>query len=337
MEIIEVEAFVAVAQEGVFTRAAERLHLSQPAISRRIELLERELGAPLFERVPAGARLTEAGRVFLPFARQVLAATRDGAAAVRALDEEARGTITLALVGTLAGTSLTGRLRAFRAAHPHVRLLLRTARSDEVSALVQQGEAQLGLRYFNDPAPQVQSHFVADEPLCVVCAAQSRWVDDDGRISPDALVGVPWVTFPVGTRSSGEPFARLVTRQLQRCGLDDAEIVAIDSLTAQKRLIEADFGLGLLPASSIEEEVRLGTLRVLPIPALETAAPVVVIHRRRAYLSGAVRRLLAMLTEEAAQSTTDGDHTPFAARRGQDERERRHVDPATSYRDVNSP
>lgn len=305
MELIEVQAFVAVAQEGAFTRAAERLHLSQPAISRRIELLERELGAPLFERVPAGARLTEAGRAFLPFARQVLAATRDGAAAVRALDEEARGTITLALVGTLASTSLTRRLRAFRAAHPHVRLLLRTARSDEVSALVQQGEAQLGLRYFDDPAPQVQSHFVTDESLRVVCAAQSRWVDDE-RIAPDALVGVPWVTFPVGTRSSGEPFARLVTRQLQRCGLDDAEIVAIDSLTAQKRLIEADFGLGLLPVSSIAEEVRLGTLRTLAIPALETVAPVVVINRRQAYLSGAVRRLLAVLTNESARATTEG-------------------------------
>lgn len=119
-------------------------------------------------------------------------------------------------------------------------------------------------------------------------------------------MGVPWVTFPVGTRSSGEPFARLVTRQLQRCGLDDAEIVAIDSLTAQKRLIEADFGLGLLPVSSIAEEVRLGTLRTLAIPALETVAPVVVINRRQAYLSGAVRRLLAVLTNESARATTEG-------------------------------
>ena len=306
MEVIEVEAFVAIAHEGSFTRAAVVLHLSQPAISRRIELLERTLGAPLFERVPAGARLTEAGLAFLPFARQVLAAMRDGAAAVRALDDEARGAITLALVGTLASTPLTRRLQAFRAAYPHVRLVLRTARSDEVSALVQQGEAQLGLRYFDDPHPHVQSHFVTDEPLHVVCAAQSRWVDDDEAVVPDALVDVPWVTFPVGTRSSGEPFARLMTRQLQRCGLDGAEIVAIDSLTAQKRLIEADFGLGLLPASSIVEEMRLGTLRVLAMPMLETAAPVVVIHRRHAYLSGAVRRLLAVLTEKAATDAAHG-------------------------------
>jgi DNA-binding transcriptional LysR family regulator len=90
-----------------------------------------------------------------------------------------------------------------------------------------------------------------------------------------------------------------VEQQLLRCGLGDSEYIAIDSLTAQKRLIEADFGVGLLPASSVEEEVRLGTLRILPIPALETVVPVTVIHRRTGYLSGAARRLLASLADRA--------------------------------------
>jgi DNA-binding transcriptional LysR family regulator len=74
MELSELEAFVTISRAGGFTRAAELLHLSQPAISRRIELLERELGAPLFERLPSGIRLTEAGLALLPYAQQVLAA-----------------------------------------------------------------------------------------------------------------------------------------------------------------------------------------------------------------------------------------------------------------------
>ena len=81
-----------------------------------------------------------------------------------------------------------------------------------------------------------------------------------------------------------------------QAGLDDAEIVAIDSLTAQKRLIEAGFGLGLLPASSITEEVRLGTLRIIPVSALATTVPVFAIHRKAGYLGPAARRLLATLT-----------------------------------------
>lgn len=69
MELSEIIAFVTINRTGNFTRAADQLHVSQPAISRRIELLERELGAPLFERLSSGIRLTEAGKAFLPFAQ----------------------------------------------------------------------------------------------------------------------------------------------------------------------------------------------------------------------------------------------------------------------------
>lgn len=293
MELSEIEAFVTISRSGGFTRAAGILHLSQPAISRRIELLERELGAPLFERIPSGIRLTEAGQAFLPYAQQVLAAIQDGTAAVHAFEEEEKGTITLALVGTLASTHLTSHLQAFQTAYPAVRLLLHTARSDEVSLLVQQGDAHLGLRYFADPRTDIHSQLVMHEPLLVICASHSRFVTG-APTEPAALLGVPWVSFPLGAGSSGEPFARLLEQQLLRYDLDTAERISIDSLTAQKRLIEADFGVGLLPASSIEEEVRLGAVRVLPIAGLQTSVPVMVIHRRRAYLSPAVRLLLTL-------------------------------------------
>ena len=295
MELNEIEAFVTINRAGGFTRAAELLHLSQPAVSRRIELLERELGAPLFERLSNGIRLTEAGQAFLPYARQVLAAISDGRAAVHALEEEEQGTITLALVGTLASTRLTTHLQAFHETYPRVHLRLRTARSDEVSTLVQQGDAHLGLRYFPDSRPDIQSLVAMNEPLLVVCAAHSRFVTEEPT-EPEALLGVPWVTFPLNMGSSGEPFARLLERQLLKHELDSAERIVIDSLTAQKRLIEADFGVGLLPASSIEEELHLGTVRVLPIASLQTSIPVMVIHRRQAYLSRAARLLLAMFT-----------------------------------------
>src|SRR5713101_5836318 len=212
MELSEIEAFVTISRSGGFTRAALLLHLSQPAISRRIELLERELGAPLFERLPGGIRLTQAGESFLPYAQQVLAALEDGKAAVHALEEEAQGTLTLALVGTLASTHLTSHLQAFHDAYPRVRLLLCTARSDEVSTQVQQGDALLGLRYFADPRPTIRSWHVMDEPLVVVCAAHSRFVTGTPT-EPAALLGVPWFSFPFKVGSSYEAFARLLDQQ----------------------------------------------------------------------------------------------------------------------------
>ncbi len=298
MERSEIEAFVTISRVGGFTRAAELLHLSQPAISRRIDLLERELRAPLFERLPGGIRLTAAGEALLPYAQQALAALEDGKAAVRALEEEEVGTITLALVGTLASTSLTDHLRTFHQTYPQVRLRLRTARSDEVSTLVQQGEALLGLRYFADPRPDIRSLPVFEEPLQIIGAAQSGFFSE-APTEPAALQGIPWVTFPLHEGASGEPFARLLEQHLLRHGLESAERIAIDSLTAQKRLIEADFGIGLLPASSIEEELQLGTVRVLPVAALQASVPVVAIHRQHAYLTRAARLLFALLTAPA--------------------------------------
>src|ERR1044071_6208832 len=91
VEIDHIEAFLAILRRGGFTRASAGLHLSQPAISRRIGLLERELGAPLFERVRTGAVLTDAGRAFLPHAEALLASMRDGIRAVGALRRTHRG------------------------------------------------------------------------------------------------------------------------------------------------------------------------------------------------------------------------------------------------------
>jgi DNA-binding transcriptional LysR family regulator len=298
MELIEIQAFVAVAQTGSFTSAAERLFVTQPAISRRIELLERELGAPLFERGRGGAMLTDAGHAFHTYARQALAALRDGTQAVSDLNDGSQGTVSLALVGTLTSTQLTARIRTFRESNPLIRLLLRTARSDEVSALVQNGEAAIGLRYFPDPSLAIHSEWIEDEDLCVVGAIDSRLVPDT-TLDATMLRGIPWISFPVGAGASGEAFANLLRRQLVTHGLDDAEITAIDSLTAQKRLVEADFGLGLLPATSIEEELRLGTLRVLDIPEWKASAPVYAIRRIAGYLSPAAHAVLGVLLAPA--------------------------------------
>lgn len=294
VEIDQVRALVAIVRGGGFTRAAAALHLSQPAVSRRLHLLERELGAPLFERTRRGVLLTEAGRAFLPHAEALLASMRDGAEAVRALDGIDRGTITLALVGTLASTPLTARLQEFRAACPDVQLRLRTALSAEVSALVRRGDATLGLRYDADPDPDLIAVVIHDESRLVVCAPRHR-LARARAVTPSMLAGEAWIGFPQRPGSPAEPSSLPLQQCLAAAGLGGAEIIAIDSLTAQKRMVEAGFGLALLPESSVDEEVRAGTLRVLKVAAMRVTIPVVLIHRRRAYLSAATRRLMALL------------------------------------------
>jgi DNA-binding transcriptional LysR family regulator len=296
VEIDQVEAFVAIVRGRGVTRAAAALHLSQPAVSRRLDLLERELGAPLFERIRSGVILTEAGRAFLPHAEAMLASMRDGAEAVRALEGPERGAITVALVGTLASTALTAALRAFRERYPGVALRLRTALSREVSARVRRGDAVLGLRYGTDSDPDLVSRVVHDEPRVVVCSPHHR-LARSRRVDPGALQGEAWIGFPPRPDEPEEPYAISLRQSLAACGLGAAEVIPIDSLTAQKRMVEAGFGLAQLPASSVDEELRAGSLVVLSVPAMQTTIPVVLIQRRRGYLSGAARELLRVLTD----------------------------------------
>jgi DNA-binding transcriptional LysR family regulator len=294
MEFDHVEAFVAIVRRGGFTPAARTLHLSQPAISRRVHLLERELGAPLFERIRTGVVLTDAGRAFLPYAEALLASMRDGVEAVAALRGADHGTVMLAVVGTLASTSLTACLRRFRESHPAIDLRLRTALSSEVSGLVRRGDATLGLRYDPDPHPDLVSTTIHDEPMLPVCSARHR-LARGRRVDARALAGERWVAFPRRPGPAQEPYASALERGLALVGISESEIVPVDSLTAQKRMVEAGFGLALLPASSVDEELRAGTLHALRVPAMRVTIPVVLVHRRRGYLSGAARALSEML------------------------------------------
>jgi DNA-binding transcriptional LysR family regulator len=297
--IEEIETFVSIARRGGFARAAESLHRSQPAISRRVEMLERQLGTPLFERVRGGVILTEAGRTLLPYAEAALAGLKDGAEAVRGLARGERGAVSVALVGTLASTRFAGMLRQFGQRHPSVKLELRTANSQEVSDLVRGGEVTLGLRYFTDADPGLVSEQVTEEALVLACSPDHRLAGRRVR-EPGALAGERWVAFPPQRRRR-EPFATALEHRLAAAGIEAAEIVRIDSLTAQKRLVEAGFGIALLIESSVQEELRLGSLAIIDAPALRGGVPVTLVRRRNGYMSGAA---LSLVTVIKAGATT---------------------------------
>lgn len=296
MELDHVEAFLAIARSGGFARGSAALHLSQPATSRRIKLLETELGAPLFDRLSRGVTLTEAGHAFLPHAQALLASMRDGIDAVNAVRGTGHGTVTLALVGTLASGTLPARLSRLRHEHPGLDLRLRTALSAEVSALVLRGDAALGLRYGTDPDPGLVSVVIHHERLVPVCPPEHP-LAAGGTDLAAALEGQRWLAFPAPPGAPADLYTLALQQLLAAHGLGAAEIVPVDSLTAQKRMAEAGFGLAILPESSLEEELRTGTLRAIDAPALTTTIPVALIRRRTAFQTGAARALAAALTD----------------------------------------
>ncbi|HEX4095350.1 MAG TPA: substrate-binding domain-containing protein, partial [Caulobacteraceae bacterium] len=182
----------------------------------------------------------------------------------------------------------------------------------EVTELVQRGEATLGLRYYATDRPDLISLPAGTEAMLVVTAPGHRLA---GRRVQHArlLAGERWLGFPPtpGERDSGHALAR----QLIRAGLDGADITLIDSLTAQKRLAQAGFGLTLVPESSVRDELRQGTLVAFDIPSMRTTIPITAIHRRNGYLSAAAKTLLKLLTEGAKSRPDTHREAPASADR----------------------
>ena len=138
-----------------------------------------------------------------------------------------------------------------------------------------------------------------EEALVAICAPEHRLAGRRVR-DPAALEGERWVAFPPRPRRP-EPFATALEQRLAAARVEPAEIVRIDSLTAQKRFVEAGFGIALVIESSVQEELRLGTLRVIDVPALRGGVPVALVRRQNGYLSGAAQTLVAVIRAGASE------------------------------------
>lgn len=315
MDSEALRTFLSVHRHQGFSRAAQVLHRTQPTVSRRIGQLEHELGARLFDRMAGRVVLSQAGRVLLPYAERVLAAEQDAQNAVRALRSEDGGPLSLAIVGTLAGPPLANILKRFTEDHHAVDLTLRTARSAEVSDLVRLGDATVGVRYHFDPSADLHSEELGSEPLLVVCAANHPLA---GRPieSLHTLRAERWFAFPdlPGHREIG---ASHVFGLFLMYGLGEVDWTPIDSLTAQKRLVEAGFGLALMTESSVADELAAKTISIIPVKDLDAGVPAFIVTRRGGFLSAAASRLRELLQAEYAIKWSR-NHAPTRGRRKSD-------------------
>ena len=293
MDSDALKTFLTVHRAGGISSAARALHRTQPAISRRIALLEQELGVPLFERGVGGLHLSDAGRVMVPYAERAIAATQDAENAVRALAKPNAGPVALAIVGTLAGGVVSQVMRRFAKAYPDVDLTLRTATSAEVSDLVRRGEAAIGLRHEYDRSRDLDCKVLANKPLKVVCAVDHPMAGRRVARLAD-LRDQRWIAFPeVPGRREIAAGHILALFQVHRLG--DLTWTPVDSLTAQKRLIEAGFGLALLSIDHAAEELESGALATISVGDLTAEQEIVTVTRRGGFLSAASTAFLDML------------------------------------------
>jgi DNA-binding transcriptional LysR family regulator len=287
VELRQLATFVAVAEEGSFTRAADRLHVVQSAVSAGVRKLEKELGARLFDRSTHSIRLTDSGRALLPEARATLAAAQ---AARDAVDEAAGGLRGTVVLGTMQAQGmraidLAGLLAAFRAEHPGVEVQIRhSGGSSEMAREVREGGLDLAFVALpGDGPPGLELIPLAQEPI-MLAVPPAHPLAENADIEPAALRDETLVDLPAGWG-----IRMAVDRSFAAAGVTRTIAYEVNDTATMVEFIRNGLAIGLLPRSLVEstDDITFVPIRDHP-PQFQTAIAIPANRR----LSAATRAML---------------------------------------------
>jgi DNA-binding transcriptional LysR family regulator len=275
MDFYQLRSFCEIARQGSFTRAADKLFLTQPALSLQVRALEEELEEALFERVPNRLRLTMAGELLYRHAQEVLARLEVARGEISALRRELRGRLVLATSDTNCTYVLPGVLQGFRAEHPQVEIEIRNKMSPEVARLVLDHEVDLGLATL----PVRHRDLVTEELFARSDAAicpPGHPLAARKRVRLQEVLKYPLLALEQG--STSRRFLEEVCRQAQ---VELHPAMDLGSIEVLKRFVEIGMGVALVPQVAVAEEVEAGRLHAVEVRDLPRRAVGLVEHRRR--------------------------------------------------------
>ncbi|WP_407275124.1 LysR family transcriptional regulator [Halothiobacillus sp. DCM-1] len=250
----QILAYLAVAEAGSFSAAARRLHLTQPALSKRVALLEDQLGFLLFERLPKRLELTEAGQALLPAARRLRQALDDFAELPPKSLVALTGRLSIALSHYTGLHRLPAALEAFNQAHPGVLLDLRFVESETALALVLQGEVRLAYGTLGEPDDRLVVDELWQEQLIPMGA--TRQVTEE----PEAF----WRSHPMILPAARTSTRQLIDDWLRQIQLKPAAVIEVNQLDSIALLVGTGIGWSVLPHSLQNDKIR-------PIPSLNAS------------------------------------------------------------------
>jgi DNA-binding transcriptional LysR family regulator len=294
VELRQLTTFVAVAEERSFTRAADRLHVVQSAVSAGVRNLEKDLGAMLFDRSTHSVKLTDAGRALLPEARATLAAAQAARDAVDEARGGLRGTVVLGTMQAqgMRAVDLAGVLAAFRAEHPGVEVKVRhSGGSSEMAREVREGRLDLAFVALpGDGPPGVELVPLAREPIVLAVPAghplAQRTDIELAVLRDEVLVDLP----------AGWGIRMAVDRSYAAAGLDRAITYEVNDTATMVEFIRTGLAVGMLPPSLVE---TTGDIAFVPIrdhpPRFQTAIAIPANRR----LSAATRAMLETINRHA--------------------------------------
>jgi DNA-binding transcriptional LysR family regulator len=251
----QLKTFIAVVDQGGFTAASRRLGLSQPAVSRTIATLEKELGLPLFMRRRDGLALTEAGAVALTHAREAVRQLTLMRTEVAGLAGDITGTLSLASLPTATATLIAPQLRTFARRHPAVTIRLLEGSKEEILDWLDQGAAEAGV--VSLPSKGLDAAALGVQEMVAVVPADSRLAAKDIVTYAD-LAREPFVR---GTGGCADVFMPIARRQ----GIEFDLAFEAREIGATLEIVRAGLGVSILPSAGLPELPGVVVRPLLPL------------------------------------------------------------------------
>jgi DNA-binding transcriptional LysR family regulator len=294
MELSQLETFLAVAEERSFSRAALRLHRTQPAVSQVIRKLESAVGETLFDRAARDGSLTAAGVLLRDYALRLLSLRREATSALGELKSLERGRLQLA-ANEYTCMYLLPAIHAFRRRFPHISVAVNRTLASRIPDELNLRSFEIGVLTFRPDPAQFRAIAVYADSLALI-VSPGHALARAGRVSISDLGKENFIAHNVTS-----PQRRRVIEAFQRYRTPLNMAIELPTIEAIKRFVAMGNGVALVPHLTVARELETGELMRVPVDELEARRVLRLAHRKQATLSYAARAFLRTVRDLAKE------------------------------------
>jgi len=292
MELHPLRVFLTVASERSFSRAAEKLLRTQPAISLAIQRLEGEMGGKLIDRSAKDLLLTDAGQIVLDYARRFEHLQGDLENAMAELRDKSSGRL---IIGANESSTLylLDHIERYRAKFPKIKVQVRRSQSSKIPTQLVDGELELGLLTYDPEDERLISQVIYTDHLSFIVSPKHKLANRE-QVAIKELAGETFVAHNVVS-----PYRAVVIREFQRHKVPlntDVEMPTIESI---RKMVERDEGVAFLPRMCVEQEIRHGLLKEIKVKQLVVERKIRLVYPARRALSHAAEAFLEVVRSGA--------------------------------------
>jgi DNA-binding transcriptional LysR family regulator len=287
---------LSVAENASFTRASQQLYVAQSAISRKIKMLEDELGEPIFKRVNKKVYVTPAGETLLRYARRIFQDMRNAKLEISEISHLDRGQLRLG-AGMLACTYiLPPVLERFKALHPRIDLEVITAPTDTLVAKLRDNLIELGVLTLPIQHPDLKVVPLITEEMVVVTSPKHPLLSKRSWLKAEELQNYPLILFPQGARTRN-----VLDEFFRNVGIAPRIVMEAENVALIKPLVKIDLGISIIPSRSVSEELHRGELHSLKIRNHKLIRQVGLVYQKSEHIPKILTELIRLFNEVQRQ------------------------------------